>query len=220
MEKKGTLKNRIKELENNNIDFLVENPDSFILNTDYRDKNVFILFTSESLKEENEKWKKIFQFYLDFVNDYIDKDNSKFFYFDIGLNTKWNINDVCIKQYKHGRIVNDDVYESNKKIYSSNRARCSKINSNLKPPKMKTLLRVKCPNARCSNDFIRWKCEECKSEYVYAFDDNLYCGCGGGECKDFTFKCADRNHPNQFIEFNDLTTIDNYYSKYFINNII
>ena len=83
MEKKGTLKNRIKELENNNIDFLVENPDSFILNTDYRDKNVFILFTSESLKEENENWKEIFQFYLDFVNDYIDKDNSKFFYLDI-----------------------------------------------------------------------------------------------------------------------------------------
>jgi len=220
MEKKETLKNRIKELENNNIDFSVENPDSFILNTDYRDKNVFILFTSESLKGKNKNWNEIFQFYLDFVNDYIEKDNSKFFYFDIELNTKWNINDVCIKQYKNGRIVNNDVYESNKEIFSSNRARCSNIKSNLKPPNINILLRVRCPNDRCSNDLIRWKCEKCKSEYVYAFDHKLYCSCGGGECKDFTFKCADHNHPNEFIEFNDLTTIDNYYSKYLFKNNI
>ncbi len=59
MEKKETLKNRIKELENNNIDFSVENPDSFISNTDYRDKNVFILFTSENLKVKNEIFPRI-----------------------------------------------------------------------------------------------------------------------------------------------------------------
>ena len=125
----------VNGLKSNKIEFLIQNPDSFKLNTKIIDKNVFILFTSESLKKENVNWNEIFQFYLDFSKEYIDKENSKFFYCDIEINTNWNkiINNICIYQYKNAKIINNNLFDSNKEIFKLNRARCSNMNYNLKP---------------------------------------------------------------------------------------
>ena len=87
---------------------------------------------------------------------------------------------------------------------------------------MNISLKVKCPNAQCSNDLIKWKCEKCKSVYIYGFDHKLYCECGGSDCNDFTFNCADPNHPSEFSKFNNQLSLilDKYYSKYSLFFII
>jgi hypothetical protein len=209
----------VNGLKSNKIEFLIQNPDSFKLNTKIIDKNVFILFTSESLKKENENWNEIFQFYLDFSKEYIDKENSKFFYCDIEINTNWNNiinNSICIYQYKNAKIINDNLFDSNKEIFKLNRARCSNMNYNLKPAtKMNSLFKVYCPNSQCSNSLVTWICEKCKDNYVYGFDHKLYCCCGGGECKDFTFKCSNSNHPNEFIKFKNENQLDLLLDKYY-----
>jgi hypothetical protein len=212
----------VNDLKSNKIEFLIQNPDSFKLDPKNRDKNVFILFTSESLKKkENVNWDEIFEFYLDFSNEYIYKENSKFFYCDIEINTKWNNiinNSICIYQYKNAKIINNNLFDSNKEIFKLNRARCSNMNYNLKPAtKMNSLFKVNCPNSQCSNSLVTWICEKCKDNYLYGFDHKLYCCCGGGECKDFTFKCSDSNHPNEFIKFKNENQLglllDKYYGK-------
>jgi hypothetical protein len=179
----------INDLKSNKIEFLIENPDSFKLNTKNTDKNVFILFTSESLKKENVNWNEIFLFYLYFSKEYIEI-----------------------------KIINNNLFDSNKEIFKLNRARCSNVNYNLKPvTKMNSLLKVNCPNySQCSINLVNWICEKCETNYVYGFDQKLYCQCGGGECKDFTFKCSDSNHPNEFIKYKtELGSIlDKYYGKY------
>ena len=87
---------------------------------------------------------------------------------------------------------------------------------------MNISLKIKCPNAQFSNDLIKWKCEKCKSVYIYGFDHKLYCECGGSDCNDFTFNCADPNHPSEFSKFNNQLSLilDKYYSKYSLFFII
>ena len=83
---------------------------------------------------------------------------------------------------------------------------------------MNSLFKVKCPNSQCSNSSVNWICEKCKTNYFYGFYHKLYCCCGGGECKDFTFKCSNSNHPNEFIKFKNenqlYLLLDKYYGKY------
>ena len=84
------------------------------------------------------------------------------------------------------------------------------------------ILEINCPNnlkrLKCTENRIKWTCEQCKSVFIYGFDFKFYCKCGGGECNNFRFKCADINHQNEFVRFSDnqLKSLLNkfYHSKY------
>jgi hypothetical protein len=234
LSKKHEKIKKIKDLKlSYKIDYLIEDQKSLNQRKELINKNIYILFTSEELQNEttinNTNWIEIYDFYLRFVQSIDNKDNnSKFFISDnIDLNASWDVLDnemICvIHQYRNGKCLNNNVFDSNKQMFTINRAKCSNLIKTLKPaPKPSTILEINCPNnlkrLKCTENRIKWTCEQCKSVFIYGFDFKFYCKCGGGECSNFRFKCADINHQNEFVRFSDnqLKSLLNkfYHSKY------
>lgn len=205
-----------KHLKLNNIEYLIANGDIFSINVDHTDKNIFIFFTSDKLQEQNPiNWNELYQFYLDFVREFVNKANCKFYICDIELNNNWKVNEQCIREYKNGKILNNDAFSSYKHMFSQPVARCLYRLKSTKPPTLNTLLVINCPN-QCSEKRNEWQCETCKSYYKYGFDYKFYCECGGGECKDFAFKCSDKKHPNEFIGFESEKKLKNLLDQLYI----
>lgn len=232
LSKKHDKIKKIKDLKlNYKIDYLTEDQKSLNQRKELINKNIYILFTySEELQNEtNSNWIEIYEFYLRFVQSIDNKDsNSKFFISDnIDLNASWDVLDnemICIiHHYRNGKCLNNNVFDSNREMFTINRAKCSNLIKTLKPaPKPSTILEINCPNnlkrLKCTENRIKWTCEQCKSVFIYGFDFKFYCKCGGGECNNFRFKCADINHQNEFVRFSDnqLKSLLNkfYHSKY------
>ena len=54
----------------------------------------------------------------------------------------------------------------------------------------------------CPFTKLNWICERWKFSFEYGGDLKIYCECGGGDFRTFTFKCPDMRHGNKgFLQY-------------------
>ncbi len=214
LRKKEISLNKIKQfraLKNYGVETLTEGLDKFSLNKIYVNKSVFILFFSDEEKKSKKKyWDEIYEFYINYVRNFIYKAESCFFICNTEINNNWDCS-MCIQKYKNGKLVEPDVYLKYKDIYSEPLARCKNLIKGLKSTIRTKTLEIHCPNYRpseCADTIHKWKCEQCAEYFKYGFDEKLYCKCGRGSYKDFVFKCSNPSHPDEFIPFEKSYKLD------------
>ncbi|CAB4483553.1 unnamed protein product [Rhizophagus irregularis] len=168
--------------------------------------HVYILIDENIINNNSSPVHNVFQ---DLYNS--NEKSSKFFVADpkICSNIKGPGYPV-IHHYVNGRLENNDYYNANKLLFTSNLIKFDP-QPLLKPknnPIEKARLLVPCPQANCST-FCNWRCFKCHHDVEYGYNWHLYCGCGEsiiGNCK---FKCNGPDHNEGFVsfEYNTLVTL-------------
>lgn len=112
-----------------------------------------------------------------------------------------------IALFRNGEEIISDVYQDRKLYSKVCRARYTGAkpeNSAAPRPLSATLVAMPCPNSLCEDTPRDWICAECGCQIEYERSDQfIYCGCGRGNYRHWSFRCCDERHGYDFTCYQD-----------------
>ncbi|KAM7197133.1 hypothetical protein V8F33_005792 [Rhypophila sp. PSN 637] len=120
-----------------------------------------------------------------------------------------------IAEYRNGLEVTHDLLEHRKYLADKCFARCNDSQletQNVQKPVRRRFIKIPCPGPRCQGTSdLNWMCPRCFHPLEYGYSDNyIYCDCGRGHFKNYTFKCSNASsHGPNYVSFRDNARFQN-----------
>lgn len=120
-----------------------------------------------------------------------------------------------IAEYIDGIQVTDDVLDRRQYLADKCFARCNDTQletQDVQKPVRRRFIKIPCPGPRCQGTSdLNWVCPRCLHALEYGYSDQyIYCDCGRGHFKNYTFKCSNASsHGPNYVAFPDNTRLQN-----------
>ena len=113
----------------------------------------------------------------------------------------------CISYERGNTTITEDVAEERRELadkclleYNMDKFEHS---YNKRPIKMAAVV-IPCPGKGCSQGMCReWICSRCRASVSFGYDKYLYCDCGRGGYKHWSFQCKDFTHGSKWSQYGD-----------------